>query len=399
MAPFHPSKLPPDSPGGFIPEQVELLMKHVLTFAAAILLVLAACSPAATPTPTSAPPTEAPPTKDAGAAETETAPADEATETAEDTQTEEAALATEAATAAVAAATAESTAQAVDGEPLRIGMLPVINALPLSVAQAEGFYQDEGVNVELVQFGSAIERETALQAGAIHGENTDLQNVILLINGGFEVRAVRFDPPATPYFSIIAGPDTDIETVEDLAGVEIAVGFNTIIEYLTWVLLRDAGLEEDEIAMIEVSSLPQRLEFLVSGQVQAATLPEPLTSLAVAQGARVIINDENAPVVPTVLAFSLETLEERPEDVRAFLRAHERAVEALNENPDEYRELMIERANIPQPLRDSYEIPPYLPAGVMTEEQVKSVMDWMVMREYIEEPLEYDRVVNGDYLP
>src|SRR5690606_10631640 len=184
-----------------------------------------------------------------------------------------------------------------------------------------------------------------------------------------------------------------------LAGVEIAVGFNTIIDYLTWVLLRDAGLEEDEIAMIEVSSLPQRLEFLVSGQVQAATLPEPLTSLAVAQGARVIINDENAPVVPTVLAFSLETLEERPEDVRAFLRAYERAVEALNENPDEYRELMIERANIPQPLRDSYEIPPYLPAGVMTEEQVKSVMDWMVMREYIEEPLEYDRVVNGDYLP
>src|SRR5690606_32306507 len=141
-------------------------------------------------------------------------------------------------------------------------------------------------------------------------ENTDLQNVILLINGGFEVRAVRFDPPATPYFSIIAGPDTDIETVEDLAGVEIAVGFNTIIEYLTWVLLRDAGLEEGEIAMIEVSSLPQRLEFLVSGQVQAATLPEPLASLAVAQGARVIINDESAPVVPTVLAFSLETLEE-----------------------------------------------------------------------------------------
>lgn len=393
-------------------------MKNILTLAAVLFIVLAACSPAATPTPTQAPPTQPPPTTapeteeavveetevaTEAATVTETEPTDEATDAAEATQedsvTEEASLATEAATAVAAAATAEGTAGAVSGEPLRIGALPVINALPLYVAQAEGFYQDEGVNVELVPFAGPLEREAAMQAKAIEGENTDLQGVILLNNAGVDVRAVRYDAPAAPFFSIVAGKDTDIETVDDLAGVEIAVSHNSIIEYLTYVLLHDAGLSDDDIKMIEVTSIPQRLEFLASGQVQAATLPEPLTSLAVAQGARVIINDENAPVVPTVLAFSKETLEERGDDVRAFLRAYERAVEALNENPDEYRDLMIERVNIPEPLRASYSVPPYRPASVLSEEQVQSVMDWMVQRGMIEEPLPYDQVVDGSYLP
>src|SRR5690625_4342197 len=35
------------------------------------------------------------------------------------------------------------------GTPLRVGVLPVMNTLPLFVAEQEGFYEAHGVNVEL----------------------------------------------------------------------------------------------------------------------------------------------------------------------------------------------------------------------------------------------------------
>lgn len=350
-------------------------MKYLLAILALLMLVIGACSPATTPTPL-------PPTSEAT---TEDSP----TDTAEATADAEAAEAT--------ADTAQTSATG--DEPLRIAALPVINSLPLHVAAEEGFYEDEGVSVELVPFGSAREREAAMQAGAIDGENTDLISAILLSNAGVGVRAVRLDPPATPFFSIVVGAESGIETVEDLKGVEIAVSSNTVIEYLTVQLLREQSFTDEDIRLIEVSSIPQRLEFLANGQVKAATLPEPLTTLATAQGGRVILNDADTGFVPTVLAFSQQALDERPDDVRAFLRAYERAVEAINENPNQYRDLFIASAGIPENLQETYEVPPFLEASVLSEEQVQAVMDWMVERDLIEQALPYDQVMTGDFLP
>lgn len=302
--------------------------------------------------------------------------------------------------AALLLLTAAIPAGAQELPTLRIAILPVLNTLPLHVAQAEGFYAEEGVNVELIPFDSARDRQIALQTGEVEGANTDLQGVILLVNGGFDVRAVRSEPTLEPYFSIVAGANSGVETIDDLRGVPIAISENTIIEYLTTEMLLNAGFSPDEIVYEEVPAIPVRLELLNTGQVAAATLPEPLTTLAVnLQGGRLIANDGDAAFVPTVLAFNGAVLDEQPDAVRAFLAAYERAVAAINSNPEAYRDVMNANINIPAPLQATFPVPTFPIAGVPTEDQTALVQDWMVSAGLIPAALPYESLVDGSFLP
>lgn len=291
-------------------------------------------------------------------------------------------------------------AQETETPTLRIGLLPVLNTLPFYVAQEEGFYEAEGVNVEIIPFDSAPNQQVAVSAGEVDGLNTDMIVAALLNEGGFGTTIVRADPPAGAFFAIIAGAESGIETVDDLKGVEIAIGENTIIEYITTRLLRDAGFADDEIVYTSVPQIPVRLELLAQGQVQAATLPEPLTTLATGlQGAALVLDDSTVDFVPTVIAFRSEVIAEQPEAIAAFLRAYEQAVDAINQDPEAYREVLVSNINVPEPLRLTYPVPSFLPAFIPSEEQTAQVMDWMVERELLEEALAYEEFVTDEFLP
>lgn len=291
-------------------------------------------------------------------------------------------------------------AQDDDEATLRIGVLPVLNTLPLYVAEAEGFYEENGVNVELIPFASAPDQQIAVQVGDVDGLNTDLPVLASLVAGEFEFRAVRHEPILEPYFSIVAGAESGIESIDDLRGVPIAISENTIIEYLTTEMLLNAGFSEDEIVYEQVPAIPVRLELLASGQVAAATLPEPLTTLATTlQGGTLIANDADSPFVPTVLAFSSETLDENGDAVTAFLSAYEQAVNAINEDGEAYRDVLAENILIPEPLQATFPIPTFPTAQVPSEEQTALVVDWMVGNELLEEALAYEDLVDGSFLP
>ena len=68
-------------------------------------------------------------------------------------------------------------------EGLKIGLLQIEDSVPFYVAEKEGFYQQEEVQVELVPFLSALERDSALTAGAIDGAISDPIGALLLDKG------------------------------------------------------------------------------------------------------------------------------------------------------------------------------------------------------------------------
>lgn len=283
---------------------------------------------------------------------------------------------------------------------LRIGVLPVLNTLPLYVAQAEGFYEQAGVAVELINFNSAREQQIAITAGEIDGLNTDMAVQALIAGSGRDLIAVRHEPIRGAYFSIVAGADSGIESIEDLIGAEIAIAENTIIEYLTTAMLDSAGLSADDVVYEEVPEIPRRLQLLGTGELQAATLPEPLTTLATAlQGGAVIASDSDLSFVPTVLAFTGDIIAEQPDAIAAFLSAYENAVNAINADGEAFREVMNSNLIIPEPLQPTYPVPAFPTAQVPTPEQVALVVDWMVERGLLAEALAYDALVSGDFLP
>lgn len=286
---------------------------------------------------------------------------------------------------------------------LKIGLLPILDVLPIYVADQEGYFKEQGIQVELVPFGSALERDTALQSGQIDGEINDLISAAFLNKDEDRVRVVRIAMRATPdkaMFAILAADSSDIQSPAELAGVEIAISTNTIIEYVTDQILTAEGLAPENIAKTEVSKIPVRLELLDKGQVQAATLPEPLASLAIKQGARLIVDDTtHTDVSQSVVSFLLGTLKDKPNTVKKFLAAYEKGVKALNSDPDRYYDLLVEKGRVPEPVQGSFAMPRFPPAEVTSEAEFQQVIDWMLAKDLLTEPIPYDRLVDRNFLP
>ncbi len=291
-------------------------------------------------------------------------------------------------------------AQEETAEPdLRIGVLPVLNTLPLYVAQAAGYFDEAGVVVELVPFQSGLDRQTALLAGATDASNDDLIGVLLLNAGGVEVRVVRHDPPAEVFFALIAGPGSDLESVADLAGASVGISHNTLIQYLTDAMLASVGMSADQVEYVEVAEIPVRFQLLLQGQIDTATLPEPLIQAALGAGGRVLLDDSALTYVPTVLSFRADTLAEKGDAVRAFLLAYERAVEAINADAEAFREVMGANIQMPPPLIPILPVPTFFTASVPSAEDFAAVQDWALAIGLLEEALAYEDVVDGSYLP
>ena len=72
---------------------------------------------------------------------------------------------------------------------LTIGLMPDTDSIPFIIAAERGYFAEEGVEVELVPFKSAMERDAALQSGNLDGAVSDLLAVIFARSGGFSVHA------------------------------------------------------------------------------------------------------------------------------------------------------------------------------------------------------------------
>ncbi len=286
---------------------------------------------------------------------------------------------------------------------LRIGILPIVDVLPIYVAQQNGYFEKEGIQVEPVLVKSAQERDTLMQTGQVDGEITDLVSVEVFDRKGVGLKAVLVAMEATPkepVFRILASPGSGITSPAGLKGVPIGISKNTIIEYVTYRLLETAGLKDSEVSTTEVSAIPVRYELLMKGKIKAATLPEPLASGAVAGGARVIVDDTSRPEVSaSLLAFSTKALSEKPKTVEKFLSAWLKAEEEINRHPDRYRGLLIEKGRVPKSVQESYRMPVFPGALVPTESQVKDVASWMKGKGLIQKEPRYGDVVDGSFLP
>ena len=308
------------------------------------------------------------------------------------------AAATPAAGTAAVATVAPTTAPGA----LRIGVLPITDTVPFYVAQELGYFKDEGIRVELVPVTSAAERDQLTITGQIDGQVSDLVSTALFNAEEPRLRIVRKARQATAesaQFWILAPKGSDIESVEDLAGVEIAVSQNSVIQYVTERLLQLEGVPTDQIRTVNVPQIPLRLQLLEQGQVKAATLPDPLASLAILEGAKSIIDDSSHPEISqSVITFRTSIVSERPEDVRAFLAAYERALDDIANRPEEFRNLLIDKGRVPEPLRDKYTFPPYPGSEVPSQQQWQDVVDWAMAKGLLKQPVAYEDAVDATFV-
>ncbi len=285
---------------------------------------------------------------------------------------------------------------------VRIGLLPLAEAVPFYVALDEGYFVGEGVSVDLVPVASAAERDQLMVAGQLDGQVSDLVATVLFNAAEPTLRIVRRARQALPeshQFAILVPPGSAVTSVADLAGLEIAVSQNSVIQYVTERLLVLEGLPAESIRTVSVPSIPVRMQLLVEGKLAAATLPDPLSSLALLQGAQLVVDDSGHPEISqSVIAFRAETISKRQEAVRRVLAAYQRAIDEIAARPNEYHDLLVDKGRVPEELRGTYEFPPLPGPSVPTEAEWLDVVDWCLSKGLISAPVAYDVSVDERFV-
>src|SRR6185295_19628413 len=75
---------------------------------------------------------------------------------------------------------------------IRVAMLPILDALPMYVALAQGYFAAENVNIEVVPVASAAERDQLMQAGSADAMVNDLVSTMFYNKDKTQIVVVRF---------------------------------------------------------------------------------------------------------------------------------------------------------------------------------------------------------------
>jgi len=269
---------------------------------------------------------------------------------------------------------------------LRVGILPDADSLPFMVARNRGYFEQEGVQVELVAFSSPLERDAAIQAGHLDGAVSDLLAAAFFAAAGFDFKVTSLTDGR---YGIVASPQSGIKTLAELRGGRIGLSANTIIQYTVDAQLSAAGVAITEYEAVAVPNMPLRLEMVLSGLIEAASLPEPLLTAAVSQGAVLLSTTDTTGIDAGIMLFSKKVLDTRLDSVKAFYRAYYRAALEINANPDAFRDFLVEGAAFPSSVRDAYRFVTYRKPSLPDDSQVRNVLDWLKTK----------RLLNAELVP
>jgi NitT/TauT family transport system substrate-binding protein len=284
-----------------------------------------------------------------------------------------------------------------------MGIIPVLQALPVYVAKEKGLFGPE-LDAEAIEFAGAAEKDIALSSGALDGCFADLITPIVMRGNGRDIMiaAVNYDTRQDRrMFGLLAKPGSARKSPADLSEVPVGISSNSVAHLVTERLAVAAGVPVEKLQYVETKNIGLRMQMLLSGQLEAALLPEPLVTVAMAKGAVLLGDDAGFDTSQTVFAFNGKFLG-NPDGARAaeaFLAAMNRTAQYIAEHPAEARAVAAQRIRLPEDLRDTYPLPKFTSLKAPDRSAVETVIKWLYTRKVIPTELQYDQVVNARLLP
>lgn len=255
---------------------------------------------------------------------------------------------------------------------LRLGAMSSVDYVPFAIAEHMGINDSLGLEVELVKFFSANDRDAAFRTGGIDGTVIDLNGAALQHAGGVPLALVMKHDGV---FELIA---KGFDTLEGLKGKRIAVSRNTVIEYATDRILAEAGLSESDVTKIEINKIPLRMEMLLAGEIDASVFPDPFALISKSKGATALISTKSMDFSVTGTMFTAEAIQTKAEAIRTLLRGYNLAVDYMRTHPrSAWMHVLVEDAGFPQEVAERVVLPEYDHAQLPDDKDVEATITWL----------------------
>lgn len=169
---------------------------------------------------------------------------------------------------------------------------PSASGWPLAIAQAQGFYKDEGLKVTIVNSGSAPSVSNALATGATQMGDNGTDSYIAAIGHGLPIKMIAPQMAVNPY-SLLVGPG--ISSWSDLKRKSIILGTKQDVTAIVFeAMAAKQKLKMDDFSLVVGGSSSARYAALLSGNVAGAILSQPFDLVAQTKGMHVLATAHDA---------------------------------------------------------------------------------------------------------
>ena len=230
------------------------------------------------------------------------------------------------------------SASAAGAGQITLGSAPNLQTLPIVVAMSEGYFADEGIELETVKFTSGRRALEALIGGQL--------DVAFMAEYPVSIASLREQPFGTfttlsRYTAnrMISKASIGFEDPSSLNGKKIGTTKGSNTEFFTEAVLEKFGVDAEVINVAPPDIVPA----LARGDIDAGIMfPDfyPAAEKALGDDYREFRSD--AYIAWFVLSATPEMLNERSDELEGFVRALVKAEEFIKTNPEEAMEALAE---------------------------------------------------------
>lgn len=223
-------------------------------------------------------------------------------------------------------------------QKVRVSYSAPSTSIAFQVAMAQGFYKDEGLDVELVYINPRL-APIALTNGEIDFTttfNSTLQGIIQ----GLPLRFVFVSVRKGAYF-LIAG--SEIKTVQELTSKKIAVTNLTSVDHITAEeMLRTRGVNPAGVTFLGLGNEGLRIQSLRAGVVDAIAIAPPHHLSLMNLGFHALAGPQDVRRVRPLsgMAVANRLLKEKPQVIKQMTRALLKSHRFIFENKQKTTEIM-----------------------------------------------------------
>lgn len=286
---------------------------------------------------------------------------------------------------------------------LRVVLMPYLSFAPILIAEEEGYFAEQGLQIEFVQ----MNRSAAAVPALAQGELDVLPGTISLsflnaIARGARIKFVAdkgyVAPTGCTHFALVARralvEGGELNSPARLKGRRISAYRASSSEYYVDKVLKTAGLMPNDIEFVDVPSAVA-LEALKKGSIDLATSGE-LSLALLLQTEQIVLWLPAQQVIPdfqyALILYGPTLLDQNPDAGRRFMVAYLKAVRQYNRGRTERNvQILTRRAKLDQELLRQTCWPPIRGDGRINVNSVLDFQAWAIEKKFLDKNISVDQ--------
>jgi len=266
---------------------------------------------------------------------------------------------------------------------VRVGYIRIVNCSSIFIAYDNGYFHDEGIDVELIPLIGGEKIMAALRKGKVDIGFSNVASTIFGFDDGAEFVSIvggAAQDVTCPVHGIFVRANSSVQTVAGLENAKIAVNTSRAIdEVMVPPLIVKYGADPSGIQFVPIP-FPDMFAALKRGDVDAVVQIEPYVTIGNADSTLRRISYNYVELQPVTEISSMVAMkpwvQRYPAEAQAFRRAIIKAAEFANTHPQETRNILGHYVSLEKNILDTVVLPRFI-VGSLNEALLNEMISRM----------------------